>query len=168
MSNIHLPALWRKLTLSNFRVPVALSMLASGFLTVPAAPVQARTGKTCKNVSRSVPTAPGVPLAAGLITYARICISWNDAPSGSKYTTRRVRIWNPPVGTPMKTYAIVYHNDGSPGVYTGAINDGVTYIKKEKHIGSLTTKFEVASNKYSQKYCLYMAPTTYNLVPGGC
>lgn len=39
MSKIHLPVLLRKFTLSNFRVPVALSVLASGFLTVPATPI---------------------------------------------------------------------------------------------------------------------------------
>lgn len=70
----------------------------------------------------------------------------------------------------MKTYAVVRYNDSPRGVYTRAIDNGVTWKpeKPETHIGSLTTKFEVTSSNYPEKYCFYMGPTTYKQVPGGC
>lgn len=151
-----IPMKWRWLTGVASAVLLAFAGVAGA--ASPAAAATERCGNVNANISEYV---------GG--TIARVCIYWEGGPSGAAYTTTQVRVWNPAGQGVIRVWSVIRYNDGlSPDYTDGGVADGDTYIKTERHVGTATTAFEIASNQLYYTYCAYVIPTGIDTQLGGC
>lgn len=129
---------------------------------VPAS-AASRTGTTCVNFYTA-----NAPQPSNEYVIARACISWNDAPDGSKWTQTEQRIWNPPGGVNYDFLATMITNTGMCCI-SGVLHSGGSHVNPDKYVGKLTSKFEIWVHNYSDvPFCIYMVPTAWNIEHHEC
>jgi hypothetical protein len=145
------------------RIAAAIGGIVLAVAGWPAAPASAAAGTTCANLY----TATDFPDNNDVI--ARACITWNDAPSGSRWTMSEQRIWNPPGGVNYAFFVDLYDNTGRFNGFNGNLTSGQTKIGDHSSVGQLTAKFDLLVDNYSSTpFCIYLVPGGSNIEHHGC
>src|SRR5687768_15728562 len=130
---------------------------------VPAAPAAAATGITCVNLYTGSQPAPG-----NEYVIARACVTWNDAPSGNKWTQTEQRIWNPPGGVNYTLLATMYANTGAFNK-NRELGSNRSLVSGDDFTGQYTAKFNVLVYTYSSvPFCIYLIPNGSNIEHHAC
>lgn len=146
----------------RIRIAAVVCGIALSVIGVPAAPAAAATGTTCANLY--VPTLPPV----NNTVYARACVTWNDAPSGNRWTQTEQRIWNPPGGVNNNILVTMYDNTGDFNKST-LLYPGGTLVSTSRSVGQSTAKFYVLVHDHSDvPYCMYLTPGGANIEHHDC
>jgi len=132
---------------------------------LPALPAQAATtGTTCANATMDSPTP-------ALAVLAHACISWKDAPDGTKWTMTDQRIWNPPSAPNYPILEKMWDNTGhrSCSTYLTSDQTQICPLWNDPVVGAYTAKFEVLVEAVSSiPWCIYLIPRDYNVAHHAC